>query len=112
MEDIHTKIIATIGPASLDFNIFQQLVDAGIDYIRINTAYGNEEQYTTILDNLAKAKKQKSVRAIFDLKGEETIAFAKKNNISMFALSFAETKEQITKMRLLLPESFLISKIE
>src|SRR3982750_3706980 len=90
MEDINTKIIATIGPASLNFEVFQKLVNAGIDYIRINTAYGDEQQYQIILDNLAKAKKTKTVKAIFDLKGEEIIPFAQKNNVYMYAVSFAE----------------------
>lgn len=112
VEEIHTKIIATIGPTSLDFAVFQKLVDAGIDYIRVNTAYGDKQQYQTILDNLAKAKKSKPVKAIFDLKGEEIIPFALKNNVYMYALSFSENKEQIAKMRTLLPDSFLISKIE
>lgn len=112
MEEPNTKIIATIGPATLDFEMFQKVVDAGIDYIRINTAYGDEAQYQLILDNLERAKKHKTVKAIFDLKGEGIIPFALKNNVYMYALSFAENKEQIDKYRALLPESFLISKIE
>jgi pyruvate kinase len=112
MEEPNTKIIATIGPATLDFEIFQKLVDQGIDFIRINTAYGDEQQYQTILDNLAKAKKYKSVKAIIDLKGVDIIPFALKNNVYVYALSFAEEKEQIDKIRKLLPEAFLISKIE
>lgn len=112
VEETNTKIIATIGPATLNFEIFQKLVDAGIDYIRINTAYGDENQYKTILENLNNAVKHKSVKAIFDLKGEQYIPFALKNDVYMYALSFAEDKEQIAKMRILLHESFLISKIE
>jgi pyruvate kinase len=112
VEEINTKIIATIGPATLDFGIFQKLVDSGIDYIRINTAYGDENQYSTILDNLNKANKHKAVKAIFDLKTEQYIPFALKHDVYMYALSFSENKEQISKMRNLLPESFLISKIE
>lgn len=112
MEETNTKIITTIGPATLDFAVFQKLIDAGIDYIRINTAYGDEQQYEIILNNLEKASKHKSVKPIFDLKGEKYIPFALKHNVYMFALSFAENKEQIAKTRMLLPESFLISKIE
>lgn len=112
VEDVHTKIIATIGPATLELEKFQKLIDAGIDYIRINTAYGDEAQYTTILDNLTKVKKHKAVKAIFDLKGEGIIPFALQHDVFMYALSFAEDKEQIAKMRRLLSDSFLISKIE
>ena len=45
MNNPKTKIIATIGPASLDPQVFQDLITEGIDYIRINTAYGDERQY-------------------------------------------------------------------
>lgn len=112
MEPINTKIIATIGPASLELSVLQQLIDTGIDYVRINTAYGDENQYLTILHNLEQAKKSKPVKVIFDLKGEGKIPFAKTHGIDMFALSFAESKEHIEKFRQLLPNSFLIAKIE
>ena len=51
---MRAKIIATIGPASMEKNILEQLVKAGIDVIRINTSYGDVNQYQTIL----KRKKQ------------------------------------------------------
>lgn len=112
VEETNTKIIATIGPATLNFEIFQKLIDAGVDYIRINTAYGDEDQYTKILENLNNAVKHKSVKAIFDLKSEQYIPFALRHDVFMYALSFVENREQIAKMRSLLHESFLISKIE
>ena len=64
---MQTKIIATIGPASLDFEVFQKMVDNGIDFIRINSAYGDSSQYDKILDNLKKAKKEKEIKVIFDI---------------------------------------------
>ncbi len=39
-----TKIIATIGPASLKYDIFKEVIKAGADFIRINTAYSNKKQ--------------------------------------------------------------------
>ena len=48
-----TKIIATIGPSSLEREIIKQLAENGMNMIRINTSYGNEDQYKTILKNLA-----------------------------------------------------------
>ena len=56
MLNIKTKIIVTIGPATLDFKIFQAMVNEGIDFIRINTSYGDFGQYDQILMNLKKAK--------------------------------------------------------
>ena len=57
---MRTKIIATIGPATLDFKVFKSLLDEGVDFIRINTAYGDFRQYDQILGNLRKTKKEMS----------------------------------------------------
>lgn len=112
MTNIHTKITVTIGPATLDLGVFQKLIDEGIDYVRINTSYGDYKQYDKILDNLQKAKKMKKVQVMFDLKGAEMLDYAKKNEISVLAVSFAENREQIEGYRKLAPGSFIISKIE
>lgn len=109
---INTKIIATIGPATLDFQVFQDLVNEGIDYIRINTSYGNSKQYEMILDNLKRVNKDKQIDVILDIKDVNILDFASKNNISKIALSFAENSEQIGKVREKLPGVYIISKIE
>src|ERR687898_393976 len=43
-----TKIVATIGPASQDPEVLQQMVEAGMDVARLNFAHGNSEQHTEI----------------------------------------------------------------
>src|ERR671910_461888 len=43
-----TKIVATIGPASQDPEVLQQMVEAGMDVARLNFAHGNSEQHTRI----------------------------------------------------------------
>src|ERR687898_1819554 len=40
-----TKIVATIGPASQDPEVLQQMVEAGMDVARLNFAHGNSEQH-------------------------------------------------------------------
>ncbi len=112
MINIKTKIIVTIGPATLDFILFQKLVDAGIDYIRINTSYGNEDQYDIILNNLRKARKPKNIKVMFDLKGDKYLSYVRENKVDSIALSFVENKQQINSLRLLVPSIFLIAKIE
>lgn len=112
MINLHTEVTATIGPATLDFDVFQKLIDEGVDYVRINTSYGDYQQYDKILNNLKKSKKQKPVRLMFDLKGVEMLDYVKKNDIKILAVSFAETREQIDEYRKLAPGSFIISKIE
>ena len=43
-----TKIVATIGPASQDPEVLQQMVQAGMDVARLNFAHGSSEQHAEI----------------------------------------------------------------
>jgi pyruvate kinase len=55
----HTKIVATLGPASSDSLILENLVHAGIDVVRMNFSHG------TSADHVARAKavREASIRA-------------------------------------------------
>jgi len=108
---MRTKIIATIGPATLDFTVFKSVIDSGVSYIRINTAYGNIAQYDLILDNLKKCH-QPDVKIIFDIKKTDIISYINANQIGLIANSFTESAIQLQKLRKLSPGTFIISKIE
>lgn len=112
MHDIQTKIIATIGPATLDFKVFQALVGEGVDFIRINTAYGDPAQYDLILAHLKKVKAAKKIQVILDIKSLAALDYARERKIRHIALSFTENAEQIAAVRNALPGCFVISKIE
>ncbi len=112
MYDIQTKIIATIGPATLDFKTFQSLAEEGIDFIRINTAYGDVGQYDLIMDHLKNVRSKKDIRAILDIKSLAVLDYARKKDIHYIALSFAENPKQVEAVRNALPGCFVISKIE
>ncbi|MFH1410674.1 MAG: pyruvate kinase [Patescibacteria group bacterium] len=112
MPKIKTKIIATIGPATLNYRVFQAMLKEGIDFIRINTSYGSHKQYDQILDNLKRADHKKKIRVILDIKNLKALSYAKANNIKHIALSFAENTKQIETVRKALPGCFVISKIE
>jgi pyruvate kinase len=43
-----TKIVATIGPASKDIDVLEQMVAAGMDVARLNFAHGDSEQHAEI----------------------------------------------------------------
>lgn len=107
--DRKTKIIATIGPATLDFNIFQQLVTEGIDFIRINTSYGDYSQYDRIIENVKNCGKE--IGVIYDIKEESKLDYFLKNNLKWLAISFADIN-RVKQYREKLPNAFLISKIE
>ena len=40
-----TKIIATLGPATQDPKVLEQLFDAGVDVVRLNFSHGNRDEY-------------------------------------------------------------------
>lgn len=106
-----TKIIATLGPATLDFEIFSKLVDEGADIFRINTSYGDPAQYDQFLENIRKVSNP-NLKVLYDIKEESKIDYFIKNNLDILAISFAETPEQIKKYKDLAPGKFYIAKIE
>jgi pyruvate kinase len=63
-----TKIIATIGPASIEKERLDKMVEAGMNCVRINTAHGNFEQYETIIDRVRDCG---GVATMVDIKGPE-----------------------------------------
>jgi pyruvate kinase len=109
---VKTKIIATIGPASLSKNILKQLVESGIDVIRINTSYGNIQQYKSILNRLSEVDLNQKVKKMLDIKNEDILPFCDENKMDFIAVSFAESKEQILNIKRKLPDCIVISKIE
>ncbi len=63
-----TKIICTIGPASISRNTLRKMYRAGMNGARINTAYGTLEQYKMIINRL---RELAEIPIIIDLKGPE-----------------------------------------
>jgi len=47
---VRTKIVATIGPASIDPLVMRQMVDAGADVFRLNFSHGTHETQTAALE--------------------------------------------------------------
>lgn len=63
-----TKVICTIGPASLQPETLKQMYEAGMNGARINTAYGNLDQYRRIVNNV---RETAAIPIIIDIKGPE-----------------------------------------
>jgi pyruvate kinase len=70
-----TKIICTIGPASLQTEILRKMYQAGMNGARINTAYGTLDQYRLIVDNV---RETADIPIIVDIKGPEIRLRAKR----------------------------------
>ena len=106
------KIIATIGPSSIEKNILENMYKEGMSIARVNSAYGGKDQYEQIFNNLKDIDPKGDIKILFDIKNDKYLNYCKEKNIEMIAISFAEDKDQIIKVRESIPNSFIISKIE
>jgi pyruvate kinase len=108
---MRTKIIATIGPASMNYATLKSMHENGMNIARINTKWGNEKQYKKILENL---KKVNSCEVLIDINSTKKIEWIKRQDFDYIALSNASDKEEIIKIRkLFFPRKIkIIAKIE
>jgi pyruvate kinase len=69
----HTKIIATIGPATESPEKLAQLIQSGVDVIRLNMAHGTGEWVTSLVGRIREVSKQtqRHVAVMMDVKGPE-----------------------------------------
>ena len=67
----HTKIIATIGPASHSDDIIEQLINAGVDVCRLNFSHGTHEAHAETFRRIraAAARAARVVSILQDLSG-------------------------------------------
>jgi pyruvate kinase len=63
-----TKIIATVGPASATKDVVKRMFEAGMNGVRINTAYGNLSTYQATIEIVREIAE---IPIIIDLKGPE-----------------------------------------
>ena len=69
--DTHTKILATVGPATASAEMLEKLVQNGADAFRFNFSHGTKEEYAeryNIVRNLSK-KYERHLTVIADLQG-------------------------------------------
>ena len=67
----HTKIVATLGPASRDPLILEELIRAGVDVVRLNFSHGAAEEHVSLaaLVRQIAAKVGRPVGILADLQG-------------------------------------------
>jgi pyruvate kinase len=63
-----TKIICTIGPASFSEDVMKKMFDAGMNGVRVNTAYGDIEEYQSTIETVREIS---DAPIIVDIKGPE-----------------------------------------
>ena len=66
-----TKIVATIGPASRDPDVLEQMIQAGMDVARLNFAHGDRDQHgeTAALIRAAAERAGRNVAILGDMPG-------------------------------------------
>lgn len=71
LQESSTKIIATVGPACDSVESLKDLIAAGVDVFRINTAHGNRETHTATLGRIREAAAETGfpVGVLLDLSG-------------------------------------------
>jgi pyruvate kinase len=66
-----TKIVATVGPASADPDVLDQLIEAGVDVFRLNMSHGDHEFHTNVFRDIRTlaARRGRQVGVLADLCG-------------------------------------------
>ena len=66
-----TKIVATLGPATRSPEMIESIINAGVDVLRINMAYGNRNDYADKFELVRSLAKQNGrfVAILIDLQG-------------------------------------------
>ncbi len=66
-----SKIIATIGPASMSAEILEKMIRAGVDVCRINASHGNHIMQQEVVDTVRRLNEEKKfkVAILYDLQG-------------------------------------------
>lgn len=82
---MNTKIIATIGPKSEDYNILKAMAINGLDMIRLNFSHASYDQYYKIKENINKVNTELNlnIKIIFDLQGPRIRIGKLKHDIEM-----------------------------
>ena len=70
-ERARTKIVATVGPACFSEEKLGELIAAGVDVFRINTAHGTVDEHDNVLSNLraAASLQERPIGVLVDLAG-------------------------------------------
>ncbi len=67
----HTKILATVGPASSSPEMLEKLVDAGVNGFRLNFSHGGHDEYREIVKAIRNIEKRRKtpITILQDLQG-------------------------------------------
>jgi pyruvate kinase len=66
-----TKVVATLGPASIEWDMLNKLVDAGVNVCRLNFSHGDRKFQNTVVESIRRINIEKgySLAILADLQG-------------------------------------------
>ncbi|MFN4084190.1 MAG: pyruvate kinase [Bacteroidia bacterium] len=66
-----TKIVATIGPATSNYQMLKQIIQEGVDVCRLNFSHGSHDIHLPVLENIRKINEELDTHAciLLDLQG-------------------------------------------
>jgi pyruvate kinase len=87
----HTKIVATLGPASSSTEVLERMVQAGIDVVRMNFSHGTADDHKARADGIraAAAKFGRTIGILGDLQGPKIRVGKFENNKIMLVVGEA-----------------------
>ena len=130
-----TKIVATVGPASKDYDMLLKLVKTGVDVFRLNFSNGSHDEHKEVIDNILKINQihgfhtgilcdlqgpkiriGKVEGGSVELKDGQDIIFTTKETVSNAEKVFINYKKFIDDVdvgeRILLDDGMLILKVK
>lgn len=93
-----TKILATLGPATDSKKKLKQLVDAGLDAVRLNFSHGNYEYFENLLNTIDEVSNKKSepLTTLIDLQGPKIrIGELEKSEIEIYSGDMIEITDEM-----------------
>lgn len=94
-----TKIICTLGPASVNESVIEKMLEAGMDVARVNFSHGSREEHGRTIDLFRSVRERagRSAAVMLDTKGPEirTRSFVNGKAILTAGESFTLTTEDI-----------------
>lgn len=116
-----TKIIATVGPASRDPAVLEQLIEAGADILRLNFSHSDAEWHAGAVDAIraTAARTGREVAILGDTDGPDDldwVDFTVEHGIDLLAISFvssvADVERAAERLRAQRSDIPLVAKIE
>jgi pyruvate kinase len=114
---MNTKIIATIGPKSEDYDTLKAMAINGLDMIRLNFSHASYDQYYKIKENINKLNTELNldIKIIFDLQGPRIRIGKLKHEIEMLegeTYIFMHNKGNIDNLEIPIDDLGLINDLK